>query len=168
MAGEYFSMLIGLNISEILDPLTQIEVPIVGQFQTLIATAVFLSIFGDHMLIQALSDSYKIVPVLDLSNLQTISILTKDLALLSGKIFMLSLKLAFPIMGTLTVLMISLALLSKSAPQMNIFMVGFPMQLTVGFLALIALAPSFGYAVSNIIRMMRSEIMILLNALKVA
>jgi flagellar biosynthesis protein FliR len=166
MAGEYFSMLIGLSISEILDPLTQVEVPIIGQFQTLIAMMVFFAVYGDHSLISATYQSYSVLPVLDLSNLKTISLLTRDFAQIIGQVFLLSMKLAFPVIGTLTILMISLALLTKAAPEMNIFMVGFPLQLAVGFLSLIFLAPLFGTAVARILELMNRQVLNLVYLLK--
>lgn len=166
MAGEYFSMLIGLSIAEILDPLTQAEVPIIGQFQTLIATLVFLAIQGDHMLITATVQSFKILPTLDFTNLKLMSVLLNHTLYTVGQMFVISLKLAFPLMGTLIILVVSLALLSKAAPQMNIFMVGFPVQLGIGYIGLIFVAPLFASAAVRVYEIMHANMISIAIALK--
>jgi len=166
MAGEYFSLLMGLSISEVIDPITQIEIPIVGQLQTLIAMLIFFSIYGDHQIIAAVMRSYGVLPMLDLTNLQLVKALTDGLLVTVSQMFILSLKLAIPLMGTLLILVISLALLSKAAPQMNIFMVGFPVQLAVGFVSLIVLAPLLGSAMARVFEIMNSNILKVIYALR--
>jgi flagellar biosynthetic protein FliR len=166
MAGEYFSLLMGLSISEVIDPITQVEIPIVGQLQTLIAMLIFFSIYGDHQLISAVVKSYGVLPFLDLTNLQLVKALTDHLLVTASQMFVLSLKLALPLMGTLIVLVISLAVLSKAAPQMNIFMVGFPVQLGVGFVSLIVLAPLLGRGMVRVFEIMNQEILTVIHALR--
>jgi flagellar biosynthetic protein FliR len=166
MAGEYFSMLIGLSIAEIMDPLTQAEVPIIGQFQTLVATLVFLAIYGDHMLLSAVYASYTALPVLDFADPKLMGMLTDNLMRTVSLIFSVSLKLAFPLMGTLIILVVSLALLSKAAPQMNIFMVGFPAQLSVGYLGLVFVAPLFARASARVFELMHGNILSILAVLR--
>lgn len=166
MAGEYFSLLMGLSISEVIDPITQTEIPIVGQLQTLIAMLVFFSIYGDHQLVAAVVKSYSVLPLLDLTNLQLVKSLTDGFLVTISQMFVLSLKLALPLMGTLIILVISLALLSKAAPQMNIFMVGFPVQLGVGFVSLIVLAPLLGSAMARVFEIMNNQILMVIYALR--
>lgn len=167
MAGSFFSMLMGLGISEVLDPLTQVQVPLVGQLQSLIAMMVFLIISGHHMLISAVTRSFSVLPVLNITDPVLVSVLTKNLLYTFSQLFFLSLKLAFPVMGTMIVLMISLALLSKAAPQMNVLMVGFPMQIAVGFISLIAVTALFATVASRLFEIMNRNILTLIHALRV-
>ncbi len=166
MAGEYFSLLIGLSIAEIMDPLTQSEVPIVGQFQTLIATLVFLALYGDHMLLNAVYDSYRVLPILDFTDPRLMTLLVDNTMKTVGLMFTISLKLAFPLMGTLIILVVSLALLSKAAPQMNIFMVGFPIQLSVGYIGLVFVAPIFARASARVFEIMHGNMTLIVAALR--
>ena len=147
-------------------PITQVEIPIVGQLQTLIGMLIFFSIYGDHQILAAVVKSYGVLPFLDLTNLQLVKALTDGLLVTVSQMFLLSLKLALPLMGTLIVLVISLALLSKAAPQMNIFMVGFPVQLGVGFVSLIVLAPLLGRGMARVFEIMNKEILTVIYALR--
>lgn len=165
MAGQFFSLQIGLSISEVLDPISQEEIPVIGQFLTLIGTLVFVAIGGERFLLDAVVRSFQVLPVLDFSNPELMKRLTDGFVSTTGQMFVLSLKLSMPLMGTLTILMISLALLSKAAPMMNIFMVGFPVQLAVGFVSLILIAPMLGSASAIILEIMHREILNLLGAL---
>ena len=109
----------------------------------------------------ALIQSYRVLPILNFVDSLSVNLLTKHLIGTFSQLFYLSMKLALPIVGTMIVLMISLGLLSKAAPQMNILMVGFPLQLTVGFISLIVLAPLFANAVYRVFEIMNSNILTL-------
>jgi len=166
MSGQYFSMLMGLGISEVLDPLTQVQIPVVGQMLTLTALLVFFSIHGEHLLLSALVQSYHTLPILNFVDPRSVSLLTKHFMTTFSQLFFLSMKLALPIMGTMIVLMVSLGLLSKAAPQMNILMVGFPLQLAVGYVSLVIIAPLFGKAVYRVFEIMNSNILTLVSLWK--
>ena len=66
-----------------------------------------------------------------------------------GAMFLVALKLAFPILITLFVLSVTLGLLAKAAPQMNIFMLGFPIQIGVGFLIMITVIGAIALGMSS-------------------
>jgi flagellar biosynthetic protein FliR len=66
-----------------------------------------------------------------------------------GAMFLVALKLAFPILITLFLLAIVLGLLAKAAPQMNIFMVGFPVQIGVGLLIMMAVTGAIAFGMSS-------------------
>jgi len=165
MTGQYFSLQMGLSISEILDPLTQEEIPIVGQLFTLIGMLVFFAIQGERFLLDSVIRSFQVLPVLDFSSPVLMKKLTEGLVVTAGQMFLISLKLAMPLMGTFTILMISLALLSKAAPQMNIFMVGFPLQLAVGFIFIIIFAPLLGAGFKIVFEIMYDNILNIIGAL---
>ena len=59
LAGEYFSVQIGFGINEVLDPLAQVSVPLIGQLKNLIGLLIFLVIGGHHFLIKAIYRSYE-------------------------------------------------------------------------------------------------------------
>lgn len=139
LAGQFFSIQMGFGISEVFDPLSQIHVPLVGQFLALLGTMIFLYIGGHIVMIEAIVESFQHFPVVDL--LQSSKKISDSMLLSFTTMFEVALKLALPIIGTLFVVTLSMGLLAKFAPQMNILMLGFPIYITIGFIMLVLLMP---------------------------
>jgi flagellar biosynthesis protein FliR len=150
MAGQLFSLQMGFGASETFDPLAQIEIPLIGQFLNLIAMMVLLSLGGFKMyFISGIAGSFKALRAVDL-------VLRKDslfeYLLQSGSnLFLQSLIIAFPILGTLFVVSVVTGLLSKAAPQMNLLTEGFPLSISTAFLLLFASLPFMVEAFSRMI-----------------
>lgn len=144
MAGEFFSVQIGFGISEVFDPLAQVSLPLIGTVKNLMALYVFF-ISSSHLLtIEAVVYSFHTQPFLGhdfLLDLSTHGGLLEFLTLISGAMFLVGLKIAIPIMGTLLLVSITLGILSKAAPQMNILMLGFPLKIMVAFVVLTWASP---------------------------
>lgn len=140
MSSEYFSVQTGFGISEVLDPLAQISIPVIGQLQNLIGLLVFLAINGHHFLIKAIYRSYELAPLLTLDGGGSSGLLKFMVHTMSG-MFVIALKIALPVVGTIFLISISLGILAKAAPQMNIFMLGFPLKIAVAFGVLILTTP---------------------------
>lgn len=144
LAGEFFSVQMGFGISEVLDPLSQISLPVIGTLKNLIALFVFFVSGAHTYLVQALAFSIERVPHLGFSFLTqgvTHNHLFKFFALLSGGMFITALKIALPIIGCLLLVSVTLGILSKAAPQMNMLVLGFSAKIVIGFLVLAILAP---------------------------
>jgi flagellar biosynthetic protein FliR len=63
LSGQFFAVQIGFGINEVLDPLGQVSVPLIGQLKNLIGLLVFLVLQGHHFLLQAVYRSYELAPV---------------------------------------------------------------------------------------------------------
>ncbi len=140
LAGQLFAVQIGFGINEVLDPIGQISVPLLGQMKNLIGILVFLAIDGHHTMIRAIYRSYELAPALGMSVSTTGSLLRYLMHSFSG-MFIVALKIALPVIVTAFLLTISMGILSKVAPQMNIMMLGFPFQIVVAFGILIVSTP---------------------------
>ncbi len=144
MAGEFFSVQMGFGISEVFDPLAQISLPLLGTIKNLIALFVFF-VSGSHLwIIRAVVFSFEKIPYFELDFLTNASShqgIMDYIILLSSGMFIVALKIALPIMGTLLMVSITLGILSKAAPQMNILMLGFPLKILVAFLVLTLISP---------------------------
>lgn len=144
LAGEFFSIQMGFGISEVLDPMSQISMPLIGTFKNLIALFVFF-VSGAHVyLVQALAFSVERVPHLGFSFLTqgvTHSHLFQYFALLSGGMFISALKISLPVVGCLLLVSVTLGMMAKAAPQMNMLVVGFSVKIIVAFFVLLALSP---------------------------
>ncbi len=145
MAGEFFSVQMGLGISEVFDPLSQISLPLMGIFKNLIATFVFF-LSGSHLwLIRSIVFSYEKLPFFPKNILQDLlwhKNIIKFMIFISSSMFIIALKIALPVMGTLLLVSITLGVLSKAAPQMNILMLGFPLKIFTAFIILAFISPT--------------------------
>lgn len=138
MAGQFYSLQIGFGIVNVIDPLSQETVPILGQAKSLFAILVFLSIGGHHLLIESLARSFLLVPALSLASAGPLFHAT--LAGI-GVLFDLGLRISAPIVGTIFLVELVLGILSRAAPQMNVLVIGFQVKILVGLFLLIALWP---------------------------
>lgn len=146
MAGEFYSVQMGINISEVFDPEAQISLPLMGTLKNMLGLFVFF-VSGAHIwLLKAVCYSFERIPWYSLQFLGEKNIyktLTDFLLNTSGGMFVVALKMAVPVMGTLLLVSVTLGLISKAAPQMNILMLGFPVKTMVAFMVLAWLAPVF-------------------------
>lgn len=138
LSGQYFAVQIGFGINEVIDPLAQVSIPLIGQLKNLIGLLVFLAINGHHFLVKAIYRSYELVPMFSLSASEG---LMKFLIHSMGGMFVIALKIALPVVGTVFLVTISLGILAKAAPQMNILMLGFPFKIAVALGVLVLISP---------------------------
>ncbi len=140
LSGQYFAVQIGFGMSEVVDPVSQISVPVVGQLKNLVGLLVFMAINGHHFLLEAVFRSYELAPVLK-GKSSVLGSLLKYLVYSFSGMFMVALKIALPVMGTIFLISVSMGILAKAAPQMNIMMLGFPFKIVVAFAVLVLISP---------------------------
>ena len=132
-AGELIDLQIGFAVANILSPQTQTEVTIIGEFELAIATLVFLATNSHYLLLQGIAGSFSLVPLpyitLDPS-------VMGNIMLFFGQALTIVFKIAAPVAVSLFISNVALAFMARVAPQMNVFVVGLPMQITVGLLLL--------------------------------
>ena len=130
----------GFGINEVIDPMAQVSVPLIGQLKNLIGTLIFLAMNGHHFMIEAVYRSFELAPLFGVSQSATGSILKLLVHSFSG-MFIVALKIALPVVATMFLVTVSMGILAKVAPQMNIMMLGFPFKIVVSFVVLILSAP---------------------------
>jgi flagellar biosynthetic protein FliR len=140
LAGQLMDTQMGFSIVNVLDPQSGTQIPLMGNFNYLLALIIYLSLDGHHYLLQAIADSYQIIPVLG-ANLGKGFIYT--IASMTTYMFIIAAKIAAPIVVTVLITDISMGFISRTVPQMNVFMVGMPVKIMVGLLALLILMPIY-------------------------
>ena len=169
MAGEFFAVQMGFGISEVFDPLSQTSIPLMGTVKNLIAIFVFF-VSGSHLwLIRSVVYSYEKVPYLKLGFMSDISWhkkIIEFIVMLSAGMFLIALKIAIPIIGTLFLVSVTLGILSKTAPQMNILMLGFPLKILVAFLVLTFTSPMIVELMSEQFDIFFSHLDAMIDAIK--
>jgi len=142
-AGHIIGLQMGLAVASVFDPMSAGQISIIGQFYYLIGMLVFLLLNGHHMVIEAFVQSYRLVPVGMVVIPPSMGELLTELTFM---IFVVGIKLAAPVMITLYILNIILGIIARTVPQMNVFIVGFPLSIGIG-LALIGISFPFFYIV---------------------
>ena len=140
VSGQYYAAQIGFGINEVFDPLAQVSVPLIGQLKNFIGILVFLMINGHHFMIEAVCRSFELAPLFGVSKAATGGYLKYISYSFSG-MFIVALKIALPIVAVSFLITVSMGVLAKAAPQMNIMMLGFPFQIFAAFMLLIVTTP---------------------------
>lgn len=139
MGAETIAITMGLGFALMTDPANGVQIPVVGQFYQIMATLLFLALDGHHAVLQMMGDSFTYLPVGTLFEID----LLWHLIAWSKVMFVGALKVALPaIIAMLTVNMV-MGIMTRAAPQFNVFSVGFPITMTVGFLIMTATLPIF-------------------------
>ncbi len=138
IAGQIIDMEIGFGVVNVLDPQSNIQVPIMGNFLYILALMVFVMIDGHHMLISALYHSFKIIP---LGKVNLFGEFATDFARIFGETFVIGFKIAAPVVAAIFLTDVALGILARTMPQMNVFMVGMPLKIIVGLVTLMLMIP---------------------------
>lgn len=130
LAGELTGMTMGLGFATFYDPSSQGRSSVISQFLSLLLLLLFLGSDLHLLLISTLVESFSLLPI-------TAEPLQRDglqqLVYWSARIFGLGLQLAMPVLTALLITNIALGVLTRAAPQLNLFGIGFPVTMTVGF-----------------------------------
>lgn len=139
-AGQFFAFQMGFSASEVYDALSQVENPLMGQFLNFVAMLIFLqNRWFATLFAGALETSFKSLNVFSIiESGNTIAFfMTRGLTLL----FRDALVIALPIMATLFLINVTMGILSKAAPQMNLLSEGFPILILTAFYIIVTLVP---------------------------
>ncbi|MFZ5590382.1 MAG: flagellar biosynthetic protein FliR [Bacillota bacterium] len=162
IAGQYIDMHIGLLMANILDPLSGGQITLLAKFIYMLGLAMFLALNGHHLLIAALYKSFQLVP-------PGTALLKGSTALLMVRVFAdmlaLGVQLALPVVAVVLLVDIALGLVGRTAPQMNIFMLGFPLKIIAGFLTLLVVSPLLGRFTAGLMRLLENDLYLLLKGL---
>lgn len=147
MAGEIASMTMGLGFASFFDPMTQGRSSAISQFLVLTATMVFLAVNAHLVLLAALAESFYTIPI---SSTPMSLGAPYEMARWGAKIFSAGLQLSLPIVAALLITNVALGILTRAAPQLNIFGIGFTISLGVGLLVTSMVLPYLATPIQNL------------------
>lgn len=133
VAGDYIGLQMGLGFALFFDPQQSSQMPVIGQFLGLMAMLLFLVLDGHLMMISVLADSFRWAPI----GAEIHNGLWQAVAGWGGQILHAALLLSMPVVATLLTVNVALGVLTRAAPQLNIFAIGFPVTLAAGFAAML-------------------------------
>ena len=130
IGGQTIAMKIGLGFSMMVDPIAGSQVPVLGMLYTLMVSLLFLAFNGHLLLFELLADSFRVMPV-GTSGVSREGIW--EVVQFSGRMFRIALMMAITVIAALLVVMLAFGVVTKAAPQFNIFAVGMPIFMMMGF-----------------------------------
>lgn len=155
IAGELIDMQIGFGMVNVMDPMSNIQVPITSNFYFITGMLVFLVINGHHMLIKALYDSFASCPP---GKAVFGPGIYDNISELFGTVLATGFKMAAPVVATVLIIDIALGIISKMVPQMNIFVVGMPFKIIVGLIIIVITLPMFVSVLKSIYGLMDTNV----------
>jgi len=139
-AGEIIGIDIGFGVVNIIDPLSSEQISVIGTFKNLIAIVTFLAINGHHILINALIKSFDMIP---LGGIHLSAGLGESVIDTTAQVFIMAIQMAAPVITALFMTSLALGIVARTVPQMNVFIVGFPLKIGVGVAMLMISLPLF-------------------------
>jgi len=129
--GQVMAYSMGLGFANMMDPANGVQVPVVAQFWLILAMLAFVMVNGHLVLISAVVDTFTVIPVAT-DGLSRAGIW--ELLSWASRMFAAGVLMAMPVIIALLLVNIGMGVVSRAAPQLNIFAIGFPITLMMGFL----------------------------------
>lgn len=140
VAGQLIDTQIGFGMVSVFDPMSNIQVPVTANLYFMISMLVFLMVNGHHMVIRALVESYRYIPV---GGAVFQSAMMNDIIRVFSQVFVTGFKIAAPVTAAILVVDVALGVISKAVPQINVFVLGMPLKIAIGIIVMIITIPVF-------------------------
>ena len=137
IAGGFIDFQMGFAMANIIDPQTGAQSPLMGQFFNFLLLLVLLAINGHHLIMDGIFYSYQFMPIDQLFPPFGDEAFVEAMMRLFVAVFAIAFQMSAPIIATLFLVTVALGITGKTVPQMNIFVVGFPIKIAVGFIVLV-------------------------------
>ncbi len=162
-AGQIISFQMGFAVATVIDPEWGQSVTIISRFQNLVALMFLLAIDGHYMFLAAFKRSFDLVPV---GHAALTGRLAELLISVTAGVFLIGVKIAAPVMLALLLTNVAMALVARTVPQMNIFIIAFPISIAVGFFVLIIGMPAFFQVFGKLVGQLERHLIFVLGALQ--
>jgi len=147
LSGQMMAMKMGLGFASMNDPTNGVQTTALSQFFLMLVTLTFVSVDGHLIMIKMLVESFGTLPP---GQWQLSSEFFSSVASLSTWLFAAALVFSLPVLTSLLIVNIAFGVMSRAAPQLNIFAVGFPFTLIVGLVLIWIGLTNFGQAFDSI------------------
>lgn len=147
-AGESIALSMGLGFASAVDPAGGVQVPMVSQYLSILATLIFLAMNGHLVLIELLLKSFQTLPI------GQGGLAPDDLWYLAGfgtQMFAGAVLIGLPAMTALLLVNLVMGVITRAAPQLNLFAVGFPITILIGFIVILLTLPSLTARIGDLL-----------------
>jgi flagellar biosynthetic protein FliR len=163
IAGGLIDIQMGLSMSTVFDPQTQGRTTIIEQFFYLFQILMFMAVDGHHTLLQAISYSYSLIPlaagILD-------SAMVPAIFQLFVQVITLGVRIAMPFIVVFLICDITLGIIARTVPQLNVFILSFPIKTGIGLVTMATILPLMVAVINNIFIQMESDLLMVMEFLR--
>jgi flagellar biosynthetic protein FliR len=146
--GQVVAYSMGLGFASMVDPQNGVQVPVMAQYYLILATLLFLIFNGHLLMIELVADSFHTLPV-GLDGVTRNDLL--EVVAWGSRMFAGGLIMALPIMGAMLLVNMGMGVVMRAAPQLNIFSVGFPITMLLGFALMWVTLPNVLHVFNNLL-----------------
>jgi len=164
-AGEFMDTQMGLSVASTLDPIFGATISVIGRLSFYLSLVIFVTANGHHMLFSALHQSFTYLPVGKMANFSSPALFTQIVDVFST-LWATSFKLAAPVMLLIFLSDFSFGIVSRVAPQVNVFMLGFQVKPILGLLGIMLTLPLIVKYIDTLIGLMLQQMLFLSQTIK--
>jgi flagellar biosynthetic protein FliR len=162
MAGQFMDHKAGLMMAGMFDPLFGGQVTIIGQFFYFLAVVLFLGINGHHLLFFSFKESLRLIPLA--GSFPAAPLLLEYVKTFSF-VFLLAFQIAIPVVIVIWLLDLALGFISKTVPQIHVFIVGLPLKIALVLLIFIFMLPLLGGIMNDFLDLLTRDYILLMRRL---
>ncbi|MBU9720334.1 MULTISPECIES: flagellar biosynthetic protein FliR [Bacillaceae] len=154
IAGGFIDVKMGFMIANVIDPQTGAQSPLTGGYLYTFALLFLLATDAHHLLLDGVFYSYLFIPMdqmfIPFGQENVINFVVTSF----NTMFLIAFQMAMPIVGSLFLVDVALGMISRTVPQVNVFVVGLPLKILVGFIMLVLVMAPFFVLVQHLIETM--------------
>jgi flagellar biosynthesis protein FliR len=148
---SYMGMQMGFNMATSYDPHHESTTPVISQFVLILSTLIFLSLDSHHLLLKAVAETFRVVPVgMGMASRAVVGYIMS----VAVDVFWIAVKLSAPMAAVIFLLNVSFGIVAKAVPQINVMVVSFAVNILIGLLVLLLTMPVLGVNLADIFQEM--------------
>ena len=164
-AGGFIDFQMGFSMANVIDPQTGAQSPLMGQYLYTFALLFLLAMDGHHLLLNGIFYSYQLIPLttefLPFGDEQILTLMIHFFT----QSFVIAFQMSIPIVGSLFLVDIALGIVARTVPQMNIFVIGFPIKIIVSLILLVVTMSTTLFLVKGLLQTTLEGMRSLMNLL---
>jgi len=164
-AGEIIDMQMGLSVATALDPTFGAVISVVGRITFFLTMIIFLAVNGHHLVLSALHQSFTVLPAGKMANFAAPNLIILLISL-GSHLWLTAIKLSAPIVLLIFISDFTFGIVSRIAPQVNVFMLGFQVKPSLGLFGISLTLPFIVQYIIKTIEYMAEQLIILVNVIK--
>ncbi|WP_100330924.1 flagellar biosynthetic protein FliR [Bacillus xiapuensis] len=154
IAGGFIDFQMGFAIANVIDPQTGVQSPLVGQYLYMFSLLLLLALNGHHLMLDGIFYSYQLIPLEQTSIPFGDGRMAEYISRMFNSMFIIAFQMAMPVVAVLFLVDVALGIVARTVPQLNIFVVGFPVKIGVAFIVLLVVMGVMLAVVQQLFEMM--------------
>lgn len=164
-AGELIDMQMGLSVATALDPIFGAVISVIGRLAFFTAIIIFLAVDGHHLLLSALHQSFTVIPAGKIANFSSPAF-TEQMIKLGGMLWLTAIKIAMPAMLLIFLSDFTFGIVSRVAPQVNVFMLGFQVKPLLGIFTFMLCLPFIAKYIAQLVAFSAEQLLFFIQVVK--